>query len=95
MTAWSDGVLVGVARSVTDYSYCCYVSDLAVDEAFQRTGIGKELLQITKRQVGPECKLLLFSAPGAEEYYSHIGFENNSDGWVLECPLLAESGQSD
>ncbi|MDB5687827.1 MAG: GCN5-related N-acetyltransferase [Rhizorhabdus sp.] len=30
-----SGVLVGVARSLTDHSYCCYLSDLAVDRAYQ------------------------------------------------------------
>ena len=84
VTAWSEGLLVGVARSVTDYSYCCYVSDLAVDRAFQRIGIGKQLLDLTQAQVGPLCKLLLFSAPDAQSYYPHIGFHNNPNGWVRE-----------
>ncbi len=84
ITAWDDARLVGVARSVTDYSYCCYVSDLAVDRAYQRTGIGKRLLDLTQAQVGPLCKLLLFSAPAAQSYYPHIGFQNNPNGWVRE-----------
>ena len=84
VTAWRGELLVGVARSVTDYNYCCYLSDLAVDQAFQRTGIGRELVRLTKEQIGPHCKLLLFSAPGMETYYAHIGFENNSNGWVME-----------
>lgn len=84
ITAWRDDLLVGVARSVTDYSYCCYVSDLAVDRAFQRKGIGKELIDLTQAQVGPLCKLLLFSAPDAQSYYPHIGFYNNPNGWVRE-----------
>ena len=84
VTAWHDEVLVGIARSVTDYSYCCYVSDLAVDRALQRSGIGKQLLDLTRAQVGPRCKLLLFSAPSAQSYYPHVGFENNPNGWVRE-----------
>ena len=84
VTAWDDTLLVGVARSVTDYSYCCYVSDLAVDRGFQRTGIGRRLLDLTRAQVGPLCKLLLFSAPAAQSYYPHIGFESNPNGWVRE-----------
>ena len=83
-TAWHEDLLVGVARSVTDYSYCCYVSDLAVDRAFQRNGIGRRLLDLTQEQVGPLCKLLLFSAPAAHSYYPHIGFYNNPNGWVRE-----------
>lgn len=84
VTAWSEALLVGVARSVTDYSYCCYMSDLAVDQTHQGGGIGKELIRRTRELVGPDCKLLLFSAPGVEGYYSHVGFENNPNGWVLE-----------
>ena len=30
--AWDGEELVGVARSVTDFAYCCYWPDLAVDE---------------------------------------------------------------
>jgi len=82
VTAWDNDHLVGVARSVTDFSYCCYVSDLAVDENCQRQGIGKELLRLTKSQVGSKCKLLLFAAPSADSYYSQIGFERNEFGWV-------------
>ena len=44
----SDGRLIGVARSVTDFAYCCYLSDLAVDLECQRAGIGKELMARTK-----------------------------------------------
>jgi GNAT superfamily N-acetyltransferase len=84
VTAWHDDLLVGVARSVTDYSYCCYVSDLAVDLEHQRTGIGKRMLDLTGEQVGPLCKLLLFSAPDAQSYYPHVGFANNPNGWVRE-----------
>ena len=45
-TAWDDSKLVGVARSVTDFEYCCYLSDLAVDKEYQRSGIGKELIRL-------------------------------------------------
>lgn len=44
VTARDDkGQLVGVARSLTDFSCCCYLSDLAVDEAWQGCGIGRPL----------------------------------------------------
>src|SRR5262245_10572440 len=57
------GLLVGVARSITDFSYCTYLSDLAVDVAFQRRGIGRELIRRTREAAGPETSLVLLSAP--------------------------------
>lgn len=83
ITAWHDDILVGVARSVTDFHYCCYLSDLAVDTACQKQGIGKRLIEETRRRLGPCCKLLLIAAPAAADYYSHIGFEPNQRCWQL------------
>ncbi len=72
-----DGLLVGVARSVTDFSYCCYLSDLAVDRDWQRRGIGRELIRRTQASAGGEDKitLLLLSAPDGMEYYPKVGME--------------------
>ncbi|MCP5195834.1 MAG: GNAT family N-acetyltransferase [Gammaproteobacteria bacterium] len=83
VTAWSGERLVGVARSVTDFSYCCYLSDLAVDVDFQRQGIGRELIRQTKSLLGPKCKLILLAAPNATDYYPHIGFAKHPSAWVL------------
>ena len=83
VTAWLDGNLVGVARSVTDFGYCCYLSDLAVDRSVQRAGIGKQLIRLKKDCLGPKCKLILLSAPAASDYYPHLGFERHPSAWVL------------
>jgi GNAT superfamily N-acetyltransferase len=64
--------LVGVARSITDYAYCCYLSDLAVDRAYQGRGIGRRLIEETRRAAGPEAMCLLLSAPDAESFYDAI-----------------------
>lgn len=84
VTARAGRNLVGVARSVTDFHYCCYLSDLAVDERYQKRGIGKRLIDETQDQLGPQCKLILLSAPAATEYYPRIGFENHPQAWFLE-----------
>lgn len=84
VTAWDSEKLVGVARSMTDFHYACYLSDLAVDKKYQNSGIGKELQNITQKQLGPKCKLILIAAPAANSYYEHIGFVNNQRCWVLE-----------
>jgi len=83
VTAWDGAKLVGVARSVTDFHYACYLSDLAVDAVYQHSGIGKTLIAHTQRQLGPRCKIRLIAAPDAAEYYSKIGFVKNTQCWEL------------
>jgi ribosomal protein S18 acetylase RimI-like enzyme len=83
VTAWAGEQLVGVARSVTDFSYCCYLSDLAVDREFQRRGIGRELIARTQAELGPRCNLILLSAPAAVDYYPKLGFEKHPQAWML------------
>jgi predicted N-acetyltransferase YhbS len=75
--------IVGVARSVTDYNYCCYLSDLAVDQKYQKHGIGKKLINITQEQLNKKCKIILLSAPDATEYYPKIGFTQHTSAWTL------------
>ncbi len=82
VTAWDGNELVGIARSVTDFAYCCYVSDLAVRGKYQKKGIGKKLLQITKDNIHNNAKIILLAAPQAEEYYPHIGFEKHNAAFV-------------
>ncbi len=82
VTAWDGNELVGIARSVTDFAYCCYVSDLAVRGNYQKKGIGKKLLQITKDNIHNNAKIILLAAPQAEEYYPHIGFEKHNAAFV-------------
>lgn len=72
ITALDGDKLIGVSRSISDFHYCTYLSDLAVDEAYQKRGIGKELIRLTKQQA-PEAKLILLSAPAAQGYYPKIG----------------------
>ena len=82
-SAWDGEKLVGVARSVTDFAFCCYLSDLAVDENYQRKGIGKELIRQTRSRLGDKAMIILLSAPKAEAYYPKIGFEAHRSAWVL------------
>ena len=84
ITAWHGEKLVGIARSMTDFHYACYLSDLAVHKKYQKKGIGKKLQSITQEQLGPKCQLILVAAPAANSYYEHIGFTNNQRCWVLD-----------
>ena len=82
-TAWDGAKLVGVARSVTDFEFCCYLSDLAVDETYQKQGIGRELIRLTHSHLGPRAKMILLAAPSAETYYPKAGFEQHRSAWIL------------
>jgi ribosomal protein S18 acetylase RimI-like enzyme len=84
LTARSEsGLLVGVSRAITDFAYCTYLSDLAVDEAFQRQGIGQELLRRTHAAAGLNTTLILLSAPAARDYYPHIGMTRHESCWIV------------
>jgi predicted N-acetyltransferase YhbS len=84
ITAWDGEKLIGIARSVTDFHYACYLSDLAVDKKYQNKGVGRKLQVLTQEQLASKCKLILIAAPDANSYYEHIGFTNNQRCWVLE-----------
>jgi predicted N-acetyltransferase YhbS len=75
VTAWDDKKLVGISRGLSDFSFCCYLSDLAVDEVYQHQGIGKELIRLTHETAGDQTALILLAAPAAEKYYPKIGME--------------------
>ena len=79
-----DGLLVGVSRAITDFSYCTYLSDLAVDVAFQRRGIGRELIHRTHLAAGLHTSLILLAAPKAETYYPHVGMVRHNSCWRIE-----------
>jgi ribosomal protein S18 acetylase RimI-like enzyme len=79
----NPGRLVGAARSITDFRYCCYLSDLAVDPDHQRAGIGWELVRRTQQALGGEVMILLLSVPTAMEYYPKIGFEKNDRAFFI------------
>lgn len=83
ITAWHKTRLIAIARSVTDFHYCCYVSDLAVDITYQKRGIGKRLLRLTQEQIRPGGMIILLSAPAAVDYYTHIGMQHHPQAFIL------------
>ncbi|HXE29666.1 MAG TPA: GNAT family N-acetyltransferase [Stellaceae bacterium] len=79
-----DGMrLVGVSRAISDFAYCCYLSDLAVDAAYQRQGIGKRLIDETRKAAGESASLILVAAPAAQTYYPKIGMTPIASGWMI------------
>jgi ribosomal protein S18 acetylase RimI-like enzyme len=83
VTAREEKRLVGVSRAITDFSYCCYLSDLAVDKAYQRQGIGRRLIEETRARAGDLTALILISAPAAEAYYPKIGMKPVASCWSI------------
>jgi predicted N-acetyltransferase YhbS len=84
LSAWHDGELVGVCRALTDFSYCCYLSDLAVAKAYQKQGIGRELIARVRAAISDEVALILLSAPEAMTYYPKVGFATTDNGFIIK-----------
>ena len=84
VSAWEGEELVGIARALTDFSYACYLSDLAVEKSRQHRGIGRRLIDEVHDAIGPQSMLLLLSAPGAMAYYPKTGFEAVDNGWIIK-----------
>jgi len=78
----SAGKLVGISRAITDFAFCSYLADLAVDVRFQGRGIGRELIRRTHLEAGLETTLILLSAPKAQSYYPHIGMTKHESCWI-------------
>lgn len=84
ITAWDGDLLIGIARALSDFSFCCYLSDLAVDVNYQKKGIGKELIRLTKEAAGDDTTLILLAAPAAANYYPKIGMEKFTDCFLIK-----------
>ncbi|NGF58267.1 GNAT family N-acetyltransferase [Parapedobacter sp. SGR-10] len=84
VTAWAGNKLVGISRSITDFYYCCYLSDLAVRKEYQKTGIGSELIALTRERIGDQVALILVSAPEAIDYYPKVGFDKINNGYMIK-----------
>ena len=91
VTARAGGVLVGVSRAITDFHYCTYLSDLAVDEKWQRRGIGRELIKRTHEAAGTQTTLILLAAPQARTYYPHVGLFAHDSCWYIPREPRASS----
>jgi len=84
LTAWDKDKLVGISRSLTDFCFCCYLSDLAVRKDYQKSGVGQKLIQLTKEKVGEQTSLILLSAPTAMEYYPKVGMQKIDNGFIIK-----------
>jgi ribosomal protein S18 acetylase RimI-like enzyme len=85
VTAWDGDLMVGFARTLTDFSYTGYMSDLAVRASYQHRGIGTMLVQKTRERMGPRSMLVLLAAPKAVGYYPKVGFRHHESAWLLRA----------
>jgi N-acetylglutamate synthase-like GNAT family acetyltransferase len=83
ITAWHEERLVGISRCLTDWVWTCYLADLAVHPAYQGSGIGKRLIELTKERAGEQCMILLLSVPAATEYYPKVGFTKFDNSFII------------
>ncbi len=83
VTAWDDGLLVGVSRSITDWVWSCYLADLAVRHEYKKQGIGRQLINLTKEKLGDQSMVLLLSVPDAMEYYPRVGFVKQESSFIM------------
>ncbi len=83
VTAWDNDLLVGISRAITDWAWCCYLSDLAVRDGYKKAGIGRRLIQLTKEKVGDQSMVLLLSVPTAMEYYPKVGFVKQESSFIM------------
>lgn len=83
VTAWDGAQLVGISRSLSDFGFTTYLADLAVRDAYQRRGIGRELIRRTQL-AAPQAKIVLLAAPAAVDYYPHVGFRQHPQAWLLD-----------
>lgn len=84
ITAWDNVKLVGISRSLTDFCYCCYLSDLAVRKDYQASGIGRKLIELTRSRIGEQTALILLSASTAMDYYPKVGFQKIGNGFIIK-----------
>ena len=83
VTAWDGSLMVGIARTLTDFTYVGYLADLAVRLSHQRSGIGTVLIQRTRERMGPRSMLVLLAAPKAQSYYPHVGLTRHESCWIV------------
>jgi len=85
VSAWKGKELIGISRSLTDFSYACYLSDLAVKEKYKKIGVGRKLIELTQKEISEKTALILLSASTAMDYYPKVGFQPIENGFIIKC----------
>ena len=75
------GTVVGVLFGLTDFSYWLYVTDLGVDKAYTRQGIGRQLMKTAHEIAGGEkdIAVYLIANENAVGFYEKLGMKKSVD----------------
>lgn len=75
------GVVVGVLFGLTDFAYWLYVTDLGVDRAYTRRGIGRRLMKTAHEIAGGEkdIAVYLIANENAVPFYEKLGMKKSND----------------
>ncbi|HEQ1856533.1 TPA: GNAT family N-acetyltransferase [Providencia alcalifaciens] len=94
ISAWVDEQVVGFARAITDFSFCCYISEIAVDTQYLHQGVGKHLLRLTAEELPPECHLIFRSTPDSQNTYPKLGFNPCPNTWHISAKSFLDKVKS-
>ena len=72
LSVWDDEHLIGFARCLTDFEYCCYLSDILILPAYEGHQIGRQLIATLQAYIGPRVTLSLRAADSAVGFYERI-----------------------
>ena len=76
-----SGILVGVLLGLTDYAYWLYVTDLGIDRAYERQGIGSELMRTAHELAGGEKDIAVYLIANEEAipFYEKLGMKKSDE----------------
>lgn len=76
-----SGTVVGVLFGLTDFAYWLYITDLGVDRAYTRQGIGKRLMKTAHEIAGGEKNIAVYliANENAIGFYEKLGMKKADD----------------
>ena len=87
-----SGILVGVLLGLTDYAYWLYVTDRGIDRAYERQGIGSELMRTAHELAGGEKDIAVYLIANEEAipFYEKLGMKKSDE--VMEYNRIEWTG---
>jgi ribosomal protein S18 acetylase RimI-like enzyme len=81
--AYLDEAIIGFGRALSDGQYQSAIYDVVVLPQFQNQGVGKAIMKALLRNLPPHATVLLYAAPGKENFYRKFGFGKLKTGMGL------------
>lgn len=87
-----SGLLAGVLLGLTDFAYWLYVTDLGIDRAYERQGIGSELMRTAHELAGGEKNIAVYLIANEEAipFYEKLGMKKSDE--VMEYNRIEWTG---